>query len=97
MYTIVTYSFANIGMETPGSGEWRKASREIDPDFHPDPTKERDPVEDLLEKRSPEDAIAELEDKLDQNPDDAEARRQLNLIRNRLSDLLDRVNRRVQH
>ena len=84
-------------MEVPGGGEWLKMQKAMNPEFHPDPNKERDPAEGLLERLGPEGAISELEDALDKNPENAEARRQLNLIRNRLEDLLSRVNKRVQH
>jgi hypothetical protein len=85
------------GMESPGRGKWFEEHKDISPDFHLDPTKERDPVEDLLRYHTPEDAVAVLEEKLKSNPDDGEARRQLNLIHNRLQDLLSHVGGIVKH
>ena len=66
-------------------------------DFHPDPSKEIDPVETLLEKEGPEGAFDELMDRLDRNPNDEEARRQLLLLRNRLTDLISRMNTKIGH
>lgn len=81
----------------PGSKKWYIERGAVDPDLHPDTTKDRDPVEELLKQRGPGNAVAELEERLNDNPNDSEARRQLSLIRNRLSDLLSRINNRIQH
>lgn len=66
-------------------------------DFHLDPEKATDPLEKLLEKLGPEDAFEELMDQLEKNPDDAEARRQANLLVNRLDDLVSRLKEKIQH
>lgn len=62
-----------------------------------DPEKQIDPVEDLLLQRGPDEAVADLEARLDKNPNDDEARRQLNLLRNRLSDLVTQISSRIDH
>lgn len=87
----------NILMKMPGRGEWFKARKEANPDFHPDPNKEKDPVEDLIGQYGPEGAVAELERRLAENPGDPEAVRQLNLIKNRLQDLVFHINQRTAH
>lgn len=84
-------------MELPGRGKWFEEHKDFSPDFHLDPAKEGDPAEDLLRRYTPEDAVTMLEEKLKNNPDDEEARRQLNLIHNRLQDLLSHVGGIVKH
>lgn len=52
----------------------------------------RDPAEILVaEKGSIHEAIQTLEDRLEENPGDEEALRQLNLIQNRAADILRRA------
>ena len=68
-------------MHIPGQGEWKKAQREMSPEFHPDPNKMTDPVDRLLEL-DPNRAFDELVDKLP--PDtDPEVVRQMKLILNK--------------
>lgn len=61
------------------------------PDFHLE--KKEDPVEKLIDQFGPDGAFDELIAKLDADPENAELRRQANLIVNRIEDL----RRRVQH
>ena len=84
-------------MKVPGPGEWFKSQKGKPPELHLDESKLNDPVEKLIDQLGPEGAVAELEERLKTNPDDEEARRQLNLVRNRLQDLLTRVNKRIGH
>jgi hypothetical protein len=63
--------------------------------FHPDPEKQKDPLEEKLEKMGPERTLQSLLSDLDENPDNPETRRQLSLYRNRLTDLLETVNKRI--
>ncbi len=86
MYTTQGYSSLKIIMERMQSA-----------DFHLDPSKQGDPVESLLEKKGAEDAFDELMSKLEQNPNDEEARRQANLLVNRLEDLVSRLREKTQH
>ncbi|MFA5997815.1 MAG: hypothetical protein WC814_00230 [Candidatus Paceibacterota bacterium] len=81
--------------EAPGSGEWMREQRANSPEFHPDPSKEGDPAEDLLRREGTEGAIDTLREELRKNPGNAEAQRQLTLIETRLEDLLKRIRGRV--
>ncbi len=74
-------------------GEWRKAT----PDFHPDPNKEVDPVEDLIERIGFESAVDEIIDRVSKNPNDPEIRRQANLIMNRCDDLAAGLRQKLIH
>ena len=65
----------------------------MSPDFHLDPNKQTDPIEKLVAEKDLEDAFDELMDKLDKNPDDAETRRQANLLVNRVDDLKELASR----
>lgn len=76
---------------------WEEQKGSPTESFHLDPEKLIDPVEDLLARLGPDGAIADLETKLDKNPDDAEARRELNLIHNRLVDIVAQISNRVSH
>lgn len=66
-------------------------------DFHPDPTKEIDPVEKLLEKYGPDGAFEKIMEGLNSNPNDEELRRQANLLVNRLDDWSSQLRAIVQH
>ncbi|MDD2657488.1 MAG: hypothetical protein PHD04_02385 [Candidatus Pacebacteria bacterium] len=85
------------GMELPGRGKWFEEHKDISPDFHLDPSKEVDPTERLVEKVGPEGAFDELMERLEQNPNDEEARRQANLLVNRFEDLASRLRGKVGH
>lgn len=79
----------------PGQGEWRRGR--MGAEFHPDPNKTTDPVETLIDRLGPEAALAEIEANLDQNPDDAEARRQATLVVKLLEDRLKNIKDKLQH
>jgi hypothetical protein len=76
---------------------WEDQKKKMSPDFHLDPNKEVDPVEKLLEELGPTEAFDALMEKLEENPDDQEARRQANLLVNRLEDLSSRLRGKIQH
>jgi hypothetical protein len=80
-----------------GMDFWSEKKEKPSEEFHLDPSKEVDPAEILLEREGQEGAVAELEERLKVNPNDTEARRQLDLIHNRLSDLLERIGRIIHH
>ena len=84
------------GMQEASYKEQKKRGLTAE-NFHLDPDKQIDPVEDLLLQRGPDEAVAYLEARLDKNPNDDEARRQLNLIRNRLADLVTQISSRIDH
>ncbi len=67
--------------------EWKVQSA----DFHADPEKLVDPVEDLIRKVGPENAVAQVMENLEKNPDDPELRRQAALLANRLDDLAAKI------
>lgn len=103
VYTARSYPLSKIAMgmnEEMGKVSWEKQKMKVgdpaqSPDFHlNEPV---DPVEDLLKKEGPEGAVAELESRLKENPDDQEARRQLDLISNRLRDLVNRIGVTTNH
>lgn len=83
-----------------GINEWEKQKAHPTESFHMDPRKEVDPVERLIAERGLADALHELSNKLDENPDDQEVRRQVALIINRTEDLAQRaaeLKQRIQH
>ena len=65
-----------------------------------DPNKEIDPVEKLVAEIGIEGALADINARLDVNPDDAEARRQATLIISRADDIARNaaaLKQRTQH
>ncbi len=84
------------GMET---GEWENKKNTIayDAAFHADPEKQHDEVEALLERLGPDGAVDELNERLANNPEDAEARRMANLLANKLEELLSQLREKTQH
>ena len=85
-----------MDINVPNPGEWLKAQG-VSAEFHPDPNKTGDPVERLIGEVGPEGAFDELMEKLEQNPNDDEARRQASLLVNRLEDLASRLRGKVGH
>jgi len=83
------------GME--GIESWEQQKSNMSADFHLDPNKAGDPVEKLIGEVGPEGAFDELMEKLEQNPNDEEARREANLLVNRLEDLASRLRGKVGH
>ena len=97
MYTAGVTHLTKISMDMEGPQSWENQKKRMSPEFHPDPNKTVDPVEKLLEEVGPEGAFDELMDRLDKNPGDIEARRQANLLVNRLEDLSSRLRGKIQH
>lgn len=81
-----------MSIEMP-EGEWKQAT----PDFHPDPSKEVDPVESLIEKHGFEGAVDEILEQLKQTPTDPELRRRASLIMNRCDDLAAGLRDKLSH
>ncbi len=67
----------------PGSWEDQKKKLDKSPDFHLDPEKMRDSFDDLIDNVGPAGAAADIRNRLEENPDDTEARRQANLLINK--------------
>jgi hypothetical protein len=81
--------------QVPGMGEWKKAQMETSPDFHLD-TK-IDDVERLVNQIGLDDALVQITEKFEQNPDDQEARRQATLILKIHDDRVKKLRDRLQH
>jgi len=77
-------------------GEWRKSRIEASPDFHLD-TGKIDPVETLIGQVGWEDALAQIDDNLNKNPEDQEARRQASLIVKLYDERVKPIRDRLQH
>jgi len=87
-------------MTMEGVESWEAQKKNPTESFHPDPNKEVDPVEKLVEERGLADALYELSEKLKGSPDDPEVRRQVALILNRTEDIAERaaeLKRMIQH
>ncbi|MEK7179504.1 MAG: hypothetical protein AAB689_00560 [Patescibacteria group bacterium] len=80
----------------PGKGEWFKAQREMPPDFHPDANKV-DEVEKLIQRIGWGDALTQINDNLNRNPNDAEARRQATLIVTLYDKKIQPLRDKLQH
>ena len=79
---------------------WEEQKERPTENFHLDPTKEIDPVETLVAELGREGALSEVEGRLDENPNDEEARRQAALLINRSEDIARaaaRLKSRTQH
>lgn len=88
-----------MGPETPKMPspvtEWGRASRGAE--FHPDPEKQVDPAERLIEKLGPDGAVDEITARLEADPSNEELRRQANLLLNRLDELVEKFRRKISH
>jgi hypothetical protein len=75
-------------IKVPEKGEWAKHHPEV-------PLKDmlEDPAIDLVAMRGKDEAIEELNRRIEQNPNDTEAIRQRNLIKEHLSELIDRISK----
>ena len=82
--------------QVPGQGEWRKSQVEMSPDFHLDSSKV-DEVEKLIQRVGWDDALTQINDKLTNNPDDAEARRQATLIVKLYDEKVKVLKDKLQH
>lgn len=82
--------------QVPGQGEWRKAQIETSPDFHLDSNKV-DEVEKLIERVGWDDALIQINDNLNKNPDNAEARRQATLVVKLYDEKIKPLKDRLQH
>lgn len=82
--------------QVPGQGEWRKARIEASPDFHLDASKV-DEVEKLIERVGWDDALLQINDNLNRNPDDAEARRQATLAVKLYDEKIKPLKDKLQH
>lgn len=76
---------------------WEGQSKNPTEAFHLDPNKQGDAVVDLLERFGPEGAVEEVMARLDENPGDAELRREANLLAHRLEELSSRLRGKIQH
>lgn len=80
--------------------QWQQQKGHPTEGFHMDPNKEIDPVEKLVAEIGIEGALADINARLDVNPDDAEARRQATLIISRADDIARNaaaLKQRTQH
>ena len=82
-------------MEGMQEGSWEEQQKKMSPDFHLD--EREDPVEALIKKIGWEDALAQINDNLDANPEDAEARRQANLAKVLLEKEVKILNDKLLH
>lgn len=89
------------GLQQSSWEEQKKKGLMAQEGFHLDPSKSTDPVEKLIADLGTEDdAFDTLMARLEKNPDDAEARRQANLLVNRVDDLkkvVDQLRTKIQH
>lgn len=80
-----------MAIEMP-TGEWQNQTA----DFHLDPSKTVDVVEQIIERRgSIDDAFDEIAGQLEKDPNNPELRRQANLLINRLEDLASKLRERT--
>ena len=84
-------------MAIEGMENWEEQKRKMEtsPDFHLE--NRVDPVEKLIEQVGWEDALAQINDSLEQNPDDQEARRQATLIVNLYDGKVQSIKNKLQH
>lgn len=83
-------------VQVPGQGEWRRAQIAASPDFHLD-TSKVDDVEKLIQKVGWDDALIQINDNFDKNPNDTEARRQAALIVKLYDEKVRPLREKLQH
>lgn len=76
-------------------GSWEEQQKHMGPDFHLEDKK--DAVEVLIDHMGWDGAVAEIEDNLQKNPEDAEARRQAALILKLNDDRMASLRRQMGH
>ncbi|MBI4065981.1 hypothetical protein HY412_02200 [Candidatus Kaiserbacteria bacterium] len=82
--------------QVPGMGEWKKSQIETPLDFHLD-TNKVDDVEKLIKKVGWDDALTQINDNFDRNPNDAEARRRATLIVRLYDEKVKPLRDKLQH